>query len=438
MVTILSAIFVIGVLVFFHELGHFMVAKWAGIRVERFSLGYPPILLRKKWGETEYCLSAIPLGGYVKMAGEDPTQDELIGREDEFLSKPSWIRAAVIAAGPMMNFILAVCLFWIILMVEGRTIISTTRIEVSEPAQGLAKVWDLKNGDSLIAVGNRSISNWDELILALSTDAVVNQLITVIRDSRQITLTAENDLIETMKEGDIGITPMMNTIIDQVESQSPAEKAGLKAGDRIVEVGNILTTTFADLKAQISPYAKDTLLLVYNRHGEICTTQVVPQSREMPQADGSIKTIGVIGIMGQLPFIQKSLGIFEGFQQSLQQCVNALAQMMQFLKMLLGGEISAKHMGGPIYIAQLSGKMAQAGWQSLFSFMALISLNLGLLNLLPIPALDGGHIFIILVETIIQRQLTLKQRQVIQYIGLGFIIMLSLFVIFNDLLRIMS
>ncbi|MBP7460152.1 MAG: RIP metalloprotease RseP [Candidatus Delongbacteria bacterium] len=439
MTTLLAAVFVLGVLIFVHELGHFVVAKLSGIKVERFSLGFPPTLISKKIGETEYSLSLIPIGGYVKMAGEDPTMDQITGAPNEFQSQSLPTKLMVVGAGPMMNLVLAVVIFWGLLYFNGQTIINTSRIEVLEPRSGLGEVFALETGDSIIALNNQPIHNWQDFMEALPANAGHPGLtMRVIRRDQSLDLSAGGDIIKTINDGNLGIYPLMTPQVDEVEKGSPADRFGLRSGDMIISVHHTPVQTYTQLKEIISRHPDDSLNLQYMRNDSIHSGIIVPQRREVPGDNGSHKVVGIIGIMGHLPFTQQELPFGRSFIMAIEQSYKTVAQMLTFLKQLIFGQISAKYVGGPVYIIQLSGKMAQAGLESLLSFIALISLNLALLNLLPIPALDGGHILVFLIEAVIRHPLSLKQKSIIQYTGFGLLIIVTVMVTFNDILRLMQ
>jgi len=436
--TIFSALFVLGVLVFFHELGHFAIAKLSGIKVEKFSLGFPPTAVSKKWGETEYCLSWVPLGGYVKMAGDDPSKDEITGAPDEFLSKPARTKIAVVAAGPIMNFILALFLFWGIFYFSGKTVINTTRIQISEPRSGLAEILPFENGDSITSINGIHVENWKNVNEQIALSAGENIKIEIFRGEEKKIFQTDESIIDELQNGELGIYPLITTEIDYIDEKGPIAAAGLIEGDVIVSINGQTVNSFYDLRKIILDLPDDSLNIVYVRGNEEKTALVISEAKEIPTEDGSAKTIGYIGIMGKLPYKTISLGLIGSLAEAGIQTKATIVQMVSFLKKLVTGKISTKYMGGPIYIFQLSGKMAQAGWESLLSFMALISLNLGLVNLLPIPLLDGGHILTFLIEGIFRRKLTEKQQSVIQYIGLTFIGLLTVLVLYNDIVRLLK
>lgn len=350
MTTIVATIFVLGILIFFHELGHFLVAKRSGIRVERFSLGFPPKMIGKKIGDTEYCLSWIPLGGYVKMAGEDPEAAQLEGKPYEFMSKPVGIRAMVIAAGPIMNLVLAVLIFWGILFFRGKH-----------------EIHDDTNQVGLVAAGE------------------------------------------------------------------PADKAGIQPGDHIVAVNGVDVNTFWEMAEIIYQHVEEEVEVKWRRDGEEFTARMTTFKDRVLDENGEIVEVGKIGVGPSYTTIR--VGFFRALLDAADTVWFILVESIKFIIGLITGAASAKLLGGPLFIAQTAGQTAKSGFVNLLSFMALLSVNLSLINLLPIPVLDGGHLLFLGIEKIKGTPLSLKQRATMQQIGLAFLILLIIFVTYNDFLR---
>ncbi len=350
MTTLVATIFVLGVLIFFHELGHFLVAKKSGIRVEKFSLGFPPKMIGKKIGDTEYCLSWIPLGGYVKMAGDEPDEVKLEGKPWEFMSKPVGIRALVVAAGPVMNLILAVFIFWGIIFFKGMQEIHEETAQVG-----------------LVAPGG------------------------------------------------------------------PADAAGIKPGDTIVSINGIEVNTFRDMAQIISQQVEKPIEVKWIRDGEEFTAHVTTFKDRVLNEKGEMQEEGRIGI--GISYTTIKVGFFKSFLEAVNTVIFILVETIKFLVGLITGTVSVKLLGGPLFIAQTAGQTAKSGFVYLLSFMALLSVNLALLNVLPIPVLDGGHLLFLSIEKIKGSPLSLKQRATMQQIGLAFLIFLMIFITYNDFLR---
>ncbi|MCK4224469.1 MAG: RIP metalloprotease RseP [candidate division Zixibacteria bacterium] len=350
MTTLLATIFVLGILIFFHELGHFLIAKKSGIRVEKFSLGFPPKMIGKKIGDTEYCISWIPLGGYVKMAGEDPDETKIEGKPYEFMSKPVGIRALVVAAGPVMNLILAVLIFWGIIFFKGK-------YEIHD----------------------------------------------------------------------------QSTQVGLVASGGPADEAGIKPGDEIISINGIEVNTFLEMAQIISQQVEKPIEVKWVREGKEYTAQITTFKDKVLNEKGEMQEEGRIGIGVSYTIIK--VGFFKSFLEAVNTAIFILVETIKFIVGLITGTTSVKLLGGPLFIAQTAGQTAKTGFVSLLSFMALLSVNLALLNILPIPVLDGGHLLFLSIEKIKGSPLSLKQRATMQQIGLAFLILLIIFVTYNDLLR---
>jgi regulator of sigma E protease len=349
--TFFATIFVLGILVFVHELGHFLVAKKSGIRVERFSLGFPPKMIGKKIGDTEYCISWIPLGGYVKMAGEEPDRDEIKGEPWEFMSKSVGIRALVVAAGPIMNFLLAIFVFWGIVFFEGRQ-------EIHE-------------------------------------------------DSAQVGLVAPG---------------------------GPADKAGIKPGDTVISVNGVKVANFRDMAQLIYQQVEKPIEVKWIHEGKEVSAQITTFKDRVLNEKGEIQEVGKIGIGPTYTTVK--VGLFKSFVDGVNTTIFILVESIKFIVGLITGTASIKLLGGPLFIVQTAGETAKSGFVNLLTFLALLSVNLSFINVLPIPVLDGGHLLFLAIEKIKGSPLSLKQRATAQQIGIAFLILLMIFITYNDLLRL--
>jgi len=352
MLTIVSFIVVIGVIIFVHELGHFLAARSVGIRVETFSLGYPPKMIGRKIGDTEYCISWIPLGGYVKMAGmideslEGPSS--LTGAPWEFASKNTWQKLWVILAGVLMNLLLAALIYTGVTAVKG----------VSEPA---------------------------------------------------------------------------GPIVGGVIAGGPAETAGLQRGDRILAIDGIELSTWEGLTDAVYPRPEQELELTYEREGVAQTIRLTTLRRQM-EVDGDLREVGLIGIDPYLEFRPATLG--EILTIGVRTTAFWIRQVVNSISMLVTGRASVKDLGGPLLIAKMSGDSVRQGAGFFLTFIAFISINIGCLNLLPVPALDGGHALIILIEGAIRREVPTKVKLILQQTGMVLLLGLVLFILWNDAKRI--
>jgi len=352
MTTILSTIFVLGVLIFIHELGHFLVAKSSGIRVDKFSLGFPPFIFKKKAGNTEYCLGAIPLGGFVKMAGENP-DDQATGAPDEFMSKSAGVRAMVVLAGPVMNFILAWLILWGIYVVQGE--------QFTDPDRAV-----------------------------------------------------------------VGI----------VSPESPAAQAGLAAGDIITAIDGVAVNSFVDMAVMISEKVETPITISWIRQGQEMSATVVTMKESAYNAKGEKISVGKIGVGEKGEF--RPVGFFGAAALGFEKTVTFVRLIGQFVWDLITLKVSAKLIGGPVFIAQAAGQQAALGIAALLFFTAFLSVNLAVLNVLPIPVLDGGHLVFLIIEKVKGSPLTLNQRMIAQQIGLAFLILVIVVVTYNDIVRFIA
>lgn len=346
-----SFLFVLGVLVFVHELGHFLVAKKVGIKVERFSLGFPPYIFNRRVGETDYSIGIIPLGGFVKMPGENP-DDPGSGDGRDFSDKTVGQRAAVIIAGPLMNYLLAIVLFIGVAWLSSQPTFKTDSSEVGEILAG-----------------------------------------------------------------------------------SPAERAGLLSGDKILSVNGVPVASYDSLSRRINAVVADTVRLQVVRGTDTVSIAALTELSTQPNIKGGLDTIGRIGVRPALAgYTNYSFpeAVAIGFNQT-----NLIAwETLLIAKRLVTFEASLKAMGGPVFIARQAGAEAKRGIDKLFFFMALLSVNLAVLNLLPIPILDGGHLVFLAVEKIKGSPVSMKVRGIAQQVGMAMLLALIVAITYNDIMRL--
>ena len=428
MTTLLAFVFVLGVLIFVHELGHFLAARRIGVRVLTFSLGFGPRIFGFRRGDTDYCVSAIPLGGYVKMAGET-VEDQLTGREDEFLSKSKWQRFQVLIMGPVMNIVLAIILMFIVLLngAEVPVYIEQPPVVASVAADSPAEKGGIKPGDRIVRVAGHEVSTWEQMSMAVGTRPNRDVPIELVRDNATMTVHVVPISVSKFEIGDIGIAPDMHPQIKTVMSGEPAQKAGLKPGDVVVAINGKRLSSPADLSETIAKYPNQLITLSVRRGTATKDIGVTPVLRG---------TKGLIGIQIGMETRTFKPGVMQAAQMSLQKNYEFGGMIFQTLVGLLTRETSPKQLMGPVAIAQLSGESAALGWMALFSLMATISLNLGILNLLPIPVLDGGHIFILFLEGLARRDFSVKVKENLLLAGFVALMLLMVTVIYNDLTRL--
>ena len=426
----------LGVLVFIHELGHFLLARWHGVRVLTFSLGFGPKLLKVQRGDTEYCISAIPLGGYVKMAGENP-DDPQTGADDEFLSKSKWQRFQILLAGPVMNLALAVVLLAFVLLQGADVLAFLDRpavvglVQAGSPAEKAG----IRPGDTITRFGTAAVRTWEHLDMAVAARPEREVDVTVVRDGREERLKVRPDLTELRTRNDarfevgtIGVLPDVYPSVASFVAGKPAESSGLRAGDLILAADGERMVFRSQVIEAISKKPGDApIQFRIRRDGSDQTIAVTPY-READQTR--------VGIYLSEATRSFKPSFIEAVGMSVQRNIEMAGLILSTLKDLVTGEASPKQLMGPVGIAQLSGESAQAGWIALLSLMASISLNLGLLNLMPIPVLDGGHIFIMAIETISRRDFSLQVKEKMLFVGFMLLMTLMVTVIYNDLTRI--
>jgi len=442
---ILAAVVVLGVLIFFHELGHFLVAKRAKVGVLKFSLGFGPKLLGVKKGETEYLLSALPLGGYVKMIGEDPGDDspEAADPERSFSRKSVGTRSLIILAGPMANLILPVVIFWGIFTFVGQSYLLPM---VGSPEKGSpAAKAGVAAGDRIHAIDGQVIERWDQIELALRTSAGKPLLLTVQREGKTFEVSAkpeprkDKDIFgQDIESWDVGVHPLRSTHILGLQPGMPAQQAGLRLGDRIVAVDGSRVADWDALADIIRARPGQPVRLSVEREGQTFDVEVTPRGTRQQGPNGE-EEIGLIGILAPSPESHlRRLNPVTAAWAGVTKTANLSILVVTGFVKLVQAKISPKTIGGPILIAQMAGEVAQRGLIELLSFTALLSINLAILNLLPIPILDGGHLLFSLIEWLRGKPVSLKKREIAQQVGMVLLIGLMGFAFYNDIFRLLG
>jgi regulator of sigma E protease len=422
-------VFVLGVLIFVHELGHFLMARRIGVRVLTFSLGFGPKLFGFRRGDTEYCVSAIPLGGYVKMAGENP-EDARTGAPDEFLSKSKWQRFQVLVMGPVMNLALALVVMAIVLY-QGAPVPAFDQqppIVGSFTDTSVAKAAGVQVGDRVVAIDGKDVDTWEDFAMAIVSKAKREVRLSIDRQGTPAAVSVVPRAEGKFEMGDIGVLPVMHPVVSGVEAGSPALEAGLKPGDVVMGAAGERDVTNARLVELIKAHPDQPLVLDVKRNN--VEEPVTLHPRQMGDA---------VRIGAQLsPFETRTIepGPWAAIKMSAQRNWEWATLIVQTLAGLFTRDTSVKQLMGPVAIAQVSGSAAEAGWIPLFSLMAMISLNLGLLNLMPIPVLDGGHIAILAMEGLSRRDFSMKVKEKMLLVGFVLLLMLMVTVIYNDLTRV--
>jgi len=441
--TFLSAIILLGIIIFIHELGHFLFAKILGVRVLKFSLGFGPKIIGKKIGDTEYLLSSIPLGGYVKMLGESP--DDELDEEDKpfaYKSHPVWKRVIIVASGPLFNLAFAVLLFFVI-FVSG---IPTSYPDVGKITEhSPAAKAGLITGDRVMAIDENVIQSWDEVDESVHNSSGNPLLFKVKRGQDVIKIpvtpvskTGKNLFGEDEQYWDIGVSPLIYPVVGEVIKGEPADKAGMKRGDKIVKIDNTPIKTWQDMTAIIHSNPDKLLHFTIEREDRVIGLSIMPEKKTLSIPSFEEQELGIIGIkhVGN-DFIKKYAipeAVTLGAEKTWDVSVLTLIVIVKLIQRSLPTEI----IGGPIFIFQMAGEQAARGLLDFFFFMAIINVNLGILNLLPIPILDGGHILFLGIEAIRRKPLNERFIAISQRVGIAVIITIMVFAFYNDIMRLIT
>jgi regulator of sigma E protease len=425
--TILAFLIVFGILVFIHEFGHFFTAKLMGIRVEVFSFGYGKRLLGFKKGDTDYRISLIPMGGYVKMLGEGMFEPGRALAPDDMMSKNRAQRLLVMAMGSIMNILLAIGLVAVINGIgvpapeyqDQKPVIG--HIDPGSPAEKA----DLKIDDEILSINGQKIGTWNDVEIAVGTKPDKVIMLEVLRNGAIMPVELKTESVSRYEMGYAGFRGKILTQIRLVTAGSPAEKAGLKPGDVIltVEGAPVFFYTFIPI---IEKNAGKAIVLGVDRGGRVLDIPVTPRS------EGNI---GKIGILQEAKSVTRKYGFFAAISESLKSNLKNFFLVIRFLKDLFTGQASTRQLGGPLEIANFSYAALRMGWLAMMSWIAIISLQLGVLNLFPIPVFDGGQIFVIILESIFRKDFSPKVRQIWMQIGFVIFVFLIAFVLLNDIVK---
>lgn len=448
--TIIATIVVLGVLIFVHELGHFAAAKSVGIEVQRFSIGLGPKIWGFRRGETEYVLSVIPLGGYVKMGGMD---DEVMDRIEggpvaaeprqpgprDFDGKPLWARAWVISAGVIMNMLFAFAAYTFVAGVWGVPHNETTRVgavraELLPP--GAEALGGVAVGSFVERVGEAPAEHWGDVVQGLF-EAPTGVVTVETRDpvgSFIIEVPADDEGRRRLASS---LVSWADPVVGAVSPGSPAERGGVEADDRIVAVDGQPIQTWWEFQSLVQARLDvDTRLTLERDGGEIFRTVTPQRSTYSDPVTGEDRVVGAIGILPETAQVYERVSLGESIVYGWDQTVAVTSLILGFLRDLVTGGVSPRSMGSIVTIGEASGQAAALGMDTFLSFMALFSVNLAILNLLPIPVLDGGHLLFLAIEAVRGRALSIEQR--LRWSNVGFLIIMGIMVwaLGNDILRL--
>jgi regulator of sigma E protease len=431
---VIAVTVVLGIMIFVHEWGHFVAAKLCGVRVEVFSFGFGTRLFGVKRGDTDYRISALPFGGYVRMAGDNPVE-ERTGASYEFLSRPRWQRVVIAVAGPAMNFLLAFAIFWGIYWLVGAPFDAYLRL----PAQVVAMpqkptlVSGVEAGDMIIAVNGVKTPTWDNVLTAADLVKPGEPLsLTVMRNGAEQTLHVISP--DKLKVFELVGYPAIAPVVDEPAIGLPAEKAGMKSGDTIVSMNGKPIATWLQLVEIVRQSEGHSIQLVVRRGGKEFPMEITPIQAMLP--DG--QTVWQIGLADKSQEAYERQGFFKAAKDAGLETYLNTRQIVEVIGGLFTGKISMRALAGPLGIARMSGQAAKQGPMSFLGLMAVISLNLGLINLLPIPILDGGHVLLLAVEGFMRRDLSLAVKERFVQVGLVFLLAVFAFVMYSDILKLIQ
>ncbi len=447
--SIFAFVIVLGVLIFFHELGHFLVARIFGVGVEKFSLGFGPRIIGKKIGITDYRISAVPLGGYVKMVGEEPNAEiDPAQIPLSFTHKHVLKRILIVAAGPFFNILLAVAIFFLFFSVTGIEDIKPIIRHVEKNSAAM-KV-GLRLNDRIVSIDGAKIDSWYDINEAVDASEGKTLNIGVMHDDKLVNIPVApelkhgNDILgDEISFYDLGISgfPELKPVISDVNTGFPAEKAGLKKGDQIVSINGIPVESWRQMQSIISSSGGVELTISVKRDDDVFKVSLTPKLVSKKNPLGKKEDRYLIGISAQPVTLSeedrviKRLNPIEAAVESIQRTYFVCALTVKSVVKIIKGSIPKDNLGGPIMIAKLAGEQAEQGIDKLVQFIAFISINLAILNVLPIPVLDGGHLLFFFIEMIMGRPVNIKVREIAQQAGIFILIMLMILVIYNDIMR---
>jgi regulator of sigma E protease len=438
--TIIGMILVLGVIILVHEWGHFVVARLFKVRVDVFSIGFGPRLFGFKRGDTDWRISALPLGGYVRMAGQDITDidsgdQKPTGAPDELMSKPRWQRALISAAGPAINLVFAFVLLGVYYLAVGlptNDILSKPVVIAGLPADPAKNPPDLQVGDKILSIDGTKNPTWEEAqVLSLQAAPGSTLKLEVFRDgvTRQVNVPSSTNPYERT----FGYSPIP-PVIGEIALGTPADRAGLHEGDLVRSVDGQSIQYWDQFVDFVRNSGGKTLQLAISRKGQDLSIAVTPQKGI---AGGSENTYQ-IGMLPQETLIYDRVGPVRAFKAAGMNTANLVVQTIDVVGRLLSGSVSVKQLQSVVGISRMAGQAVAQGASAVIGFMALISVNLGILNILPIPILDGGHILLLSLEGIRRRDFSLAFKERFIQVGLVFLLALIVYVTYNDVARIIT
>jgi len=426
----------IGVMIVIHELGHYWAARFFDIRVDTFSFGFGPRLLGFKKGETDFRVSLVPFGGYVRMAGEQPG-DENANDPRSFQAKPRWQRLIVVFGGPAMNVVLAVVILTGLFMYRfPKQPANHTPgvLGVVLPDSPAARA-GFKEGDRITAIDGIQYPKWEDILMKVASNPGQPMRVTVEREGKEVTASLTPEMDKRDGIGTAGWAEQMDIEIAGIEKGKgmDAERQGLQPGDLVISINGKPVRSLYKIREEVVASNGAPVTLVYKRGGKEHTVQLTPKMGETNEGQKS----WMIGVL-QAPRVEYvRLGPIEALRESIRSNVRSASMIYKFLLGIVEQRMSPKSLEGPIRMAQISKEAAHEGLATYLGLMAMVSLNLAIFNLLPIPILDGGAILLLLVEMVFRRDLSLQVKEAVLKFGFVFLLMVVMFVLYNDIRKVM-
>jgi regulator of sigma E protease len=436
LIAVVSVVVILGFMILVHEFGHYAVAKLLGVRVEQFAIGFGKRLVGFKKGETDYRINALPLGGYVKMSGENP-MDERTGDPREFMSHPRWHRFLIAIAGPAMNILLAIGLLTGVYMIhyEYPTFLEQPAVigwpEQDSPA---AKI-GLQRGDRITRVEGISNPTWEQVETRVRINPNQPLNISVERNGQTMEKTLVPEAYGLSETGFAGLEPEHPLDVTYLEADMPAKQGGVRLGDKLVALNGKPLLALGQMIDVLKETKDQPIQLTVLRGGQMKTLTLKPVLREESDSREKVYRVGI----GSAPMKVGSLSFKEALQRSVDDNKNSSLLILELVQKMLQRKISMRAVEGPIGIGRAAGEAAQEkGWTPLLALTSAISLNLGIFNLLPIPILDGGVILFLLIEGLMRRDISLRIKERVYQAAFVFLVLFAVMVIYNDLAKTLT
>ncbi len=463
LLSILAPLIVFGLVIFVHELGHFLAAKWTGVYAPRFSIGFGPALWKRRFGETEYVLAALPLGGYVRMASKlDEEASALEGGSEEsnakkegdpgydpeamipfgpkkvpehrwFESKPLWARLIIMLAGVTMNVILTLAVSIGLAFYLGRSVLPTTAVGAVRPVAGAPSLAQLQVGDTIRRVNGAQVETWTDVARAIAESP--SSTLEIVAGTKTVTVDVGPGRARR-EEVARALDPLIPPVIDSVLPDFPAAAAGLRGGDSVVALNGVPVRSWSEMLDTVSAYGGKPLAIEVARGAGKAhvTLTLTPKPTEVPNPEtGGVQTLGRVGALPRDISRQEPVGALEAIEAGWDGTWAMGGQIVRVVKGLATREVSVKNLGGPIAITRASVAAARNGVENLLYLIAFLSINVAILNLLPIPILDGGQVLLNIAESIKGSPFSMRTREYILRVGLVAIGALFALVMFNDI-----